>query len=664
MKKLIGSLLVCSMALPLMSGCVVGMVPDETEGASVVDAASPASVRPQDDFYGYVNGETLAGMEFGYGELSAGSFDQNYVVDQVKEIVLSVASGSGYEKGTEEYVIKQAYDLFLSYDFESGEVPSDIDDMLHQIDECTTVEELLNLDAVLVRDYGVTGIFNLDTGIDYLDPGRNILMFCQYSGIMDVSFKDLDDTYGPLNSLKTMGSAVMQAAGHDKETSEEIGNEFGYLAMDIYNSTDMTICNCIMPYEYFQVMSREEIDSILTNADLTSYLTTVGYDLSFCSEFGIIDPDQLQGLNGILTEENLPGLKAWEMCRLIEKYRNFAAGGYESLKQYETIDYKDVEDQALNDIVEVFVTETDPIYVEKYYSEQMDQALISMCDDIREGYRVLISGADWLTEETREGLLAKLDNIVYVTPGDLERHDPYTDLCYDDYYQLVRSYAVQMQQQDIEDLTLPADRKAVKMPMQMVNACYDPALNNITITLAIMNEPFFDMDADYYTNLGGLGMVIAHEMGHAFDSNCILFDENGIYDPSWIAPEDVDALETRNAEAVSYFEDNFTVFGVYRVDGEQTLGENYADLGAMECITGLADNTDQLKLLFENYARIWCEKIVDTALLDRLDTDEHSPAVIRTNAILSTLDCFYETYGVTEGDGMYIAPEDRISRWY
>ena len=112
-------------------------------------------------------------------------------------------------------------------------------------------------------------------------------------------------------------------------------------------------------------------------------------------------------MNGILTEENLPGLKAWEMCRLIEKYRNFVAGGYESLKQYETIDYKDAEDQALNDIVEVFVTETDPIYVEKYYSEQMDQALISMRDDIREGYRVLISGADWLTEETREGLFCE-----------------------------------------------------------------------------------------------------------------------------------------------------------------------------------------------------------------------------------------------------------------
>ncbi|MBR2295513.1 MAG: M13 family metallopeptidase [Clostridiales bacterium] len=664
MKKFIGTFLICSLALPVLSGCVVEAVPDETETTPSVTEPIQGAVRPRDDFYGYVNGDSLSDMEFGYGELSAGSFDQDYVVDQVKEIVLSVASGSGYETGTEEYVIKQAYDLFLSYDFESGEVPGDIDAMLHQIDDCTTVEELLALDAVLVRDYGINGIFNLSTGVDYLDSGRNILMFCQYDGIMEVSFKDLDDTYGPLNDLKTMGSAAMQAMGHDKESADEVGNEFGYMAMDIYNSTDMDACNCIMPYEYFQVMSREEIDSIFTNADITAYLSAVGYDLSYCTEFGVTDPGQLQGLNAVLTEEKLPGLKAWEMCRLIEKYRNFVAGGYESLKKYETVGYKDAEDLALDEIVQVFVAETDPLYVEQYYSEQMDAALISMCDDIREGYRDLISGADWLTEQTREGLLLKLDNIIYVTAADLERHDPYTDLCYDDYYQLIRSYAAREKQEDMEELTRPADRKSVRMPMQMVNACYDPSLNNITITRAIMNAPFFDMEADYYTNLGGLGMVIAHEMGHAFDSNCILFDENGVYDPSWIAESDVETLEARNAEAISYFEDNFTVFGVYHVDGEQTLGENYADLGGMECVTSLADNSEQLQLLFENYARIWCEKIVDTALLDQLDTDEHSPAMIRTNAVLSTLDCFYETYGVTEGDGMYIAPGDRISRWY
>ena len=664
MRKLIGTFLICSMMLSQVSGCVATTVPGETEIAPSVGTEPSECIRPQDDFYGYVNSEALSGMEFRYGELSAGSFDQQDVIDQVKEIILSVASGSGYNSGSEEYIIKQAYDLFLSYDFESGEAPADIDSILHQIDNCATVEELLDLDAVLVRDYGITGILNLSVGTDYLDSGRRILMFCQYKEIMDVAFKDLSNTYGPLNSLKTMGSAAMQAAGHDKETADQIGGELGYMAMDIYNSTDMDICNCLMPYEYFQVMSKNEICSILTNADLISYLSTVGYDLNYCSEFGITDPGQLQGLNSILTEENLQGLKAWEMCRLIEKYRRFVAGGYESLAQYETTYYTDAEDQALDDIAEVFVYETDPLYVESYYSEQMDQALISMCDDIKDGYRELISGADWLTEQTRDSLLLKLDNIVYVTAADLERHDPYTDLCYEDYYQLVRSYSAELTRQDILSLSLPAGREDIKMPMQMVNACYDPSLNNITITRAIMNAPFFDMDEDYYTNLGGLGMVIAHEMGHAFDSNCILFNEDGVYDPAWIPQADRDALESRNLEAISYFEDNFTVFGVYHVDGEQTLGENYADLGGMECITTLAKSPEQLKLLFENYARIWCEKMVDTALLDQIDTDEHSPALIRTNAVLSALDCFYETYGVTEGDGMYIAPEDRISRWH
>ena len=159
-------------------------------------------------------------------------------------------------------------------------------------------------------------------------------------------------------------------------------------------------------------------------------------------------------------------------------------------------------------------------------------------------------------------------------------------------------------------------------------------------------------------------MVIAHEMGHAFDSNCILFNADGFYDPSWIAEEDYQTLVDRNEAAISYFEDNFTVFGIYHVDGEQTLGENYADLGAMECVTSRCSTDEELMLLFENYARIWCEKKTDDAVINQITFDEHSPEVIRVNAILSTLDVFYEVYGVTEGDGMYIAPEDRISRWY
>ena len=132
----------------------------------------------------------------------------------------------------------------------------------------------------------------------------------------------------------------------------------------------------------------------------------------------------------------------------------------------------------------------------------------------------------------------------------------------------------------------------------------------------------------------------------------------------WISEEDLKTLKNRNEKAVSYFEDNFTVFGIHHVDGRKTLGENYADLGGMECVTSLAKNKEDFVKIFERYAIVWGSKTADVSLINQLAYDEHSPDMIRVNAILATLSCFYDTYDVKEGDGMYIAPEKRISRWY
>ena len=177
----------------------------------------------------------------------------------------------------------------------------------------------------------------------------------------------------------------------------------------------------------------------------------------------------------------------------------------------------------------------------------------------------------------------------YVTGGSVGRADPdeWSDLCFDDYYSFYLSYRLHDQAKRNASLAEPVDRTMSGMPMQTLNACYNPSMNNITITAAITIEPMFSADQDYYTNLGALGAIIGHEMGHAFDSNCIAFDQDGNYNPSWICDEDIESLNARNAQAISYFEDNFTVFGVYHVDGEQTLGENYADLGGVECIVSL-----------------------------------------------------------------------------
>ena len=126
----------------------------------------------------------------------------------------------------------------------------------------------------------------------------------------------------------------------------------------------------------------------------------------------------------------------------------------------------------------------------------------------------------------------------------------------------------------------------------------------------------------------------------------------------------MNTLKERNEKAAKYFEEKFTVFGVYHVDGEQTLGENYADLGGIECVTSLCKTKENRTRLFESYATIWCEMRSDEAIINQIAYDVHSPSYIRVNAILSSIDEFYETYDVKEGDGMYIAPEERVSRWY
>ena len=666
MKKRKAAAAFCAAVL-LFTGCSGGAdtVSDGTE-ETVPEESGP--VRAQDDFYRYVNGEYLENAEFEYGyQATASGLNAVDVGEQVEDIVREIVAGSGYAEGTEEYIIQNAYNSYLAYDFENAGVPEQLQQAMDDIMAVQSVDELLILDSTL--NYELAGRFNLvpvTLETNYFDSTEECLTFTQLSSLFGADFTALEDSYDSLDDVKTFTSIVMQSMGFSREDADELGQQAGYMVMEVYNHTDTEQFDALMHEEYFQLYTREQIDEILTNVDLDAYLMAYGIDLTGIDEFGIFDPEQLQSINDMFTDENLDVLKAIELSNLIQDYGQFIYPYYDQLRQYSSTSYDTAEDQAINVVINELAAETDPIYVEQYYTEEMDDALVSMCDDIRDEYREMISEAEWLSEDTRAGLIEKLDNIIYITGASSHRHDPseYRDLTYDDYFRFIVDYRCMGLMESLSGFTQPVDRSAPGMAMQTLNACYDPSSNSITITVAIMNAPQFDLDQDYYANLGGLGMVIAHEMGHAFDSNCINYDQNEAYNPSWVSDADRQTLIDRNQQAVSYFEDNFTMFGVYHVDGEQTLGENYADLGGMECISRIPETNEERMIMYESFAAIWCEKILDTAFINQIATDVHSPSYIRVNAILSTVDLFYETYGVTEGDGMYIPPENRISRWY
>ena len=661
MKRLIGVILTGTMALSLVTGCsTVEVEPSATA------TTKQAEARPQDDYYRYINEPRLKDAKFDYGSGTAGSaFNTKLIDEQIETVIKDVIKGSSYETGSEEDLIKKAYTAFLSYDFSKEPIPQDLASVIDEVQNAKTADELLKLDAKLYKDFCVTGILNLVADVNLFESDEKILSFANYRTICGVEFGDIRDENNALNPIVTDISTIMQTRGCDVETAGSYGKQLANLVLKIYGSTDMELYDKTEDLNKLTILSKDEVDKILTNVNLTEYLKAFGIDEKHCEKFGVYDKGQLESLNSILTDKNLDALKAWRLYDIYGMYMRLIAPHYKELAGYVKDSYDTPEQQAINEIKEMFADETDPIYVERYYSKKTDDALRSMCDDIREGYRKLITNAKWLSEPTRSGLLKKLENIVYVTGSDLKRHDnsKYAGIS-GNYYEIMIKYLRLQPAEVINGLSQPKDRKRIIMKMQTMNACYSPVMNNITITAAITNAPFFDANADYYTNLGGLGSVIAHEMGHAFDSNNIVYDQNSVYNPKWISDEDTKVLNERNEKAVSYFENNFTVFKIHHVDGKQTLGENYADLGGMECVTSLAKNKEDLIKIFENYAVVWGRKVVDVSIIWQLAYDVHSPSVIRVNAILSALNSFYEAYDVKEGDGMYIAPEKRISRWY
>ena len=665
--KGIALLLAATFAAGSLAACS-SKTPEATFPVEESEVQVPAEVRPQDDFYRYVNGDTLDNAVFGYNATTAASnIDNSVAENEVAGIINDVVAGSGYEPGTEEYIIQNVYNSYLAYDFENAGVPEDILAVFDEIQNVSSVEELLLLDARIIRDYATEfSLLNVTMETNYVRGNERCIAFVQIESIMGADFSALQESYESLDEVKNFVSAAMQAMGYSQDEADVMGQNVGYYVMDIYNATDTSQFQSLMTEENFKLYTRDQIEEILTNVDLNAYYNVFGLDISGVQEFGIYDPGQLQALNDSFVEENLEELKMLELCNFIHTYGQYIYPSYDTLRQYMEESYDTPEEQAINAILSNNVEQTDPLYVERYYTEEMDEALISMCDDIRESYRTLISGADWLSEPTRQGLLQKLDNIIYITAMDLHRTDPskYAGLECENYYQYTLGLNRIKTQELIDHFFDPMDRGAVMMSMQAMNAAYSPSNNSISITAAIMRAPFFDINADYYANLGGLGMVIAHEMGHAFDSKNINYDANGVFNPLWVGEEDRAALDERDQAAVEYFENNFTIFGVYHVDGERTLGENFADLGGVECISLIPQTNEERRIMYENFARVWCVKVLDTGLVSQLASDVHSPGYIRVMAVLSSIDQFYEAYGITEGDGMYLPPEERISRWY
>ncbi len=209
-----------------------------------------------------------------------------------------------------------------------------------------------------------------------------------------------------------------------------------------------------------------------------------------------------------------------------------------------------------------------------------------------------------------------------------------------------------------------------------MNASYNPLLNQITFPAGILQPPFFDPNADPAVNYGAIGAVIGHEIGHGFDDQGREFDEKGRIRNWWTEAANAAFKEKTDRLGAQY--DAYEPLPGANISGELTMGENIGDLGGLQMAYaayhryldqtsgGVAPVIDGLtgdQRFFLAWAQVWQGKYRDDELRQRLETDPHSPPYYRINGVVRNLDAWYEAFGVTAEDDLYLAPEERVRIW-
>jgi putative endopeptidase len=304
--------------------------------------------------------------------------------------------------------------------------------------------------------------------------------------------------------------------------------------------------------------------------------------------------------------------------------------------------------------------------------ERMDELVANLIA----AYRESISELDWMTDETRAKALDKLAKFtpkigypakwrdysaLEIKPGDLVGN-------------VIRAHQFELNR-TLDKVGKPVDRDEWLMTPQTVNAYYHPLRNEIVFPAAILQPPFFNENADDAVNYGGIGAVIGHEIGHGFDDQGSTCDGDGRL-INWWTDEDRAAFEERTKALIDQYDalEPAETPG-HHVNGALTIGENIGDLGGLsiayrawrislggaepEPIDGLTGT----QRLFYSYATIWQTKIRKEAQIQRLATDPHSPGEFRCNQIVRNVPEFYDAFGVTESDGLWLAPAERVKIW-
>ena len=628
----------------LLTSCAAKIVQNEPKPFdNTVYTRESAGIRLQDDFYGYVNFDLLYGSDIpaDMNEWSAGQLVNRHIEDILTDEITAVVQGDSYHVGSDEQKIHDLYEQYLDDETREKVGLAPLEKGFAAIEGSQTEAEFVRACGMLYTDYGVAVLPAVYVSQDHFNSSR----YCISVGQMELFYSsdELMNGRDSAEELQRQMTELLEAVGTDN--ADSVAYDTITMLLEIAESTadlgSMTI------EQMHNVRKPGELDPLI--AEYIEMLGLGGRDIV------VYDTEQLDKICSLLTNDDLPYWKALAECALIYTYKDYFPS---EISNSFGSDKSSEEEKALNAVKKLLSGEVGNIYAQKHLDEKTLSAAKQMTEDIISAYRKVIETSKVLSESDRAECLAKIDNMIVNIGFPDEEYHSSSEVSGSLLESVIsiRSAAVKESFAKLHEHPQPTDWY---MLPQTVNAVCRPQSNSITIPMALFNAPYFDVNADYYTNLGGLGSVIAHEIGHDFDAEGILYDEYGNYRPE---RKGSDRTKLLSDEVAAYFGSR-QIMGTFCIDGERTKGENAADLSGMQVIASMIDNKEELRRIFESYANIWATLSFDTDAAESIAGDVHSPAEIRVNAVLSSVDKFYEAYRIAESDGMYLPPDKRVRVW-
>ncbi|HEY9499089.1 MAG TPA: M13-type metalloendopeptidase [Terrimesophilobacter sp.] len=633
------------------------------------------SIRPQDDLFRHVNGKWIQRTEIPSDKARYGSF---YLLAEeaekaVRDIIVEAQSA---EPGTEERKFGDLYASFMdeARAEELGGEP--LKPMLAAVEEVSSIDELLVGLGRLERT-GISGFAQLFVDNDPGNPERYLVFVEQGGlGLPDESYYR-EEKFATIRHEYLAFLERMFALAGVPDSAERARRVFGL-------ETDLAT------HHWDNVASRDSEKTYNLRAwadvagpDLSGWLKALDPPVGAFSEVVVRQPSFLEGLGTLLGPDRLEDWKDWARWQVIRSSASYLSSAFVNANfdfygktLTGTPELRARWKRGVAFVEGMMGEAVGRTYVARHFPPAAKVAMDVLVANLIEAYRQSITGLAWMTEETQGRALEKLEKFTPKIGYPVKWRDYSTlQTSATDLIGNVRASSEFEFQRELGKIGKPLDRDEWFMTPQTINAYYNPGFNEIVFPAAILQFPFFDETRDAAANYGAIGAVIGHEIGHGFDDQGSKYDGDGRLTDWWTA-DDRAAFEKLTGSLIEQY--NALAprqVPEHHVNGALTIGENIGDLGGLGIawkayLISLAgeeppviDTMTGAERFFLSWAQAWQLKARDEEVIRLLAIDPHSPNEFRCNQIVRNLDVFYETFGVSEADELWLNPEERVTIW-